>query len=131
MADEPNASGNDTPGAGNVSDGTQPVSSPATSNVTNDDAASTPANTQRHDTPGGQGFDLTKLLDRIDALPETIANAVKELTPQTQTSSPTPDNSNNSTAGNGTADNGVSGVSTDNGGKRSRSDRFASWWTGR
>lgn len=129
----------DTPGQGNVSDGT-PATTPAPgSNGQNDNSASTPANTQRHDTPGGQGFDLSKLTDRIDALPESIANAVKELIPQTAPAPahPTSTSDNSSNPGNGSAGtsdagNGASSVSGNAGtNSHPRHVRFANWWFGK
>lgn len=133
MGDGTGATRDDTPGAGNVSDETPPVSSPAASNVTNSDSTHTPASTQRHDTPGGTGFDVTKLTDRIDSLPESIANAVKEVlsshtpAPAPQTTAQASDNSTDST---GTGSAGTSDTG-DGASQVKRHERFASWWFGK
>jgi hypothetical protein len=141
VADGTNTTSNDTPGQGNVSDGTPAGTGAPAPNGQNDNGTQRPASTQSHDTPGGQGFDLSKLTDRLDALPESIANAVKELipqtAPQTQPTASTSDNSSNS-AGNGSAGNSADGASASTSDssqsaitKASRSERFASWWFGK
>lgn len=122
------AEGSDTPSAGNVSDATTQVATPATTNVNNDDSASSTTATRSDDTRG-QGFDITKLLDRLDALPESIANAVKEAAPTVQAPATTSDNSSSN------AENGTQVTSTAGNGavtaeetSRTRSEKFASWW---
>lgn len=129
------AQGGDTPGAGNVSDGTPAGTAAPGANGQNDSSTQRPASTQSNDTPRAIDELLSKFSDRIDALPESIVNAIKEVTPQTSaptsTSAATPDNSSNS-AGNG------QNASTDAGNSagtseptRTRSERFAGWWFGK
>lgn len=125
------AQSGDTPGAPNVSDGTPAGTAGPTANSQNDNSVSATAATRSDDTRGA-GFDITKLLDRLDALPESIANAVKEATPATPPPAQTPANSDNSTGSGSTVD-GASGAGTDTGNAvtRSRSERFAGWWFGK
>lgn len=125
------AQGEGAPAAGNVSDETTPVAPGTASNVNNDNSASTPAATRSDDTRGA-GFDVSKLLDKLDALPESIANAVKEAAPVAPVTAPTPDNSTGN-AGESAASTGATGESgaTTETVKATRHERFNSWWFGK
>lgn len=128
------ATGSDTPSAPNVSDVTQQTQGHTTTNVTNDDAASRPAATRSDDTRGA-GYDFSKLETRMDAMPESIANAVKEVlssipAPSAQASSATPDNSTTN-AGNGQNGNSATGNGGETAVTASRTERFSSWWFGK
>lgn len=136
MADDAGTQGGDTPPANNVSDGTTQAQGGTPVTSRNDNFVSTPANTQRNDTPGNtvDHGALTRLLDRIESLPESIVNAMKEAAPVAPPQNQTPDNSATQTGTHG--QDGATGNSTvtaddSSAVAPSRSERFAAWWFGK
>lgn len=125
------AQSGDTPTAQSVSDGTSAVSPVTATNVTDSSSASTPASTRSDDTRG-QGYDFDKLTTHLTALPESVANAVKEVLSSHTSAAPAPAQTpaNSDTTGSGST---VTDASGDNGASAALpfGERARGWWFGK